>query len=86
MTFHVGQRVVCVVANHGALKAGKIYVVTSTRGWADAPGYILVENGGGSRDGGWCPSRFRPLIERKASTDAGFEVLDEIRRREMVSV
>lgn len=74
MSFHVGQKVVCVDASLPAnpwhcrhpLTDGRIYVIFSI--WPTS-GYVDID--GSQRL--WEPSRFRPIIER--STDTGMAIL-----------
>lgn len=69
MTFHVGQKVVCVRGcdepEHRLMK-GAIYTIS---GWGDLCGRLLydVAEVKTAVPHAWCASRFRPLIERKQS-------------------
>lgn len=90
MSFHVGQKVVCVddslPANrwhraHPLIK-GQVYVVHHL--------FVKCIDIDGSRRG-WQNWRFRPIVEKKSSTEAGMAILNKIldgvtrkRERELV--
>lgn len=94
--FYVNQKIICVDAISGpgewldgeALTDGAIYTVK--RVWVDANGnpvLDLVEISRNPRSHifwkfpvGYCQFRFRPLTERKHSTEAGVELLRKIAR------
>lgn len=84
MSFHVGQKVVCVDdsittrTHEHLLRCGELYVVAGhMRTSRNEPGVNILNVGLGFR-----ASRFRPLTEK--STDTGFAILEEIRKRETV--
>ena len=83
MTFHVGQKVVCVDNSdwETRLVSGGVYTVTAI---APAHGEIFVGLAETPSKAGlqWRACRFRPLVTR--STDTGFAILEDIRKRESV--
>lgn len=96
MAFHVGQKVVCVEGALGNCGRGvrepvKGDVATVCNVYHDHDGECILEliefpaPGSVLFHPGWLAEFFRPLIERKQSTSTGFEILDDIRKRETVS-
>lgn len=82
MAFRIGQKVVCINNSNGfceksvvcPLIVGGVYSVVEINSeslWCD-----------GDKNHAWHHTRFRPLIEK--STDTGFAILEEIRRRETI--
>jgi hypothetical protein len=58
---------------------GRVYVVTKLSGqfWGSSK-YICIDNGGGFADGGWSPSRFRPIVSRPTSIAVFEEILRKV--------
>jgi hypothetical protein len=90
VTFHIGQRVVCIDATPNPrcavmpLVRGRIYVVRTidrTRGW-QAPGWGVLLEGiwiaypGLRSEWAMHPRRFRPIIERPTNIDVFKKLLD----------
>lgn len=79
MTFHVGQKVVCVNGNAPYLLTGQIYTVLSVE-----PQFLEVDciptGGHPSMNRHWLKCRFRPIVDKK--TETGMAILREILDRE----
>lgn len=72
MTFHVGQRVVCVDDSPSSdgwpslVKVGAIYTIDEAfEHWSGRPGVTLYEVKPWPHNSGWHAHRFRPITERK---------------------
>lgn len=86
--FRVGSKVECINASGTDLLCkGRIYVVTKLSGqfWGSSK-YICIDNGGGLSDGGWSPSRFRPIVSRPTSIEFAHEISRKATRTDEVSV
>ena len=100
MSFHVGQKVVCVDSDsrHGIndgcrwlpgeeIHVGQIYTIS--RLWVDAKGYLVVDLFEKKRVQGWWPYEVGYMRERfrplvTKSTETGMAILREILDRESV--
>lgn len=89
MTFHVGQKVVCVDDDNPCscgcsigIKSGNVYTVTAAfegTAWGGARKqkvFVAEDTPRIGWENGYLASRFRPVIERK--TDAGMAILREV--------
>lgn len=83
MEFHVGQKVVCVDdspiedGRSALVMRGAIYTISEIVMICRHPGYgvRLVELTPYPGKGGWLPSRFRPVTERKTDISIFTELL-----------
>lgn len=98
MAFRIGQKVVCVDDSPGkhtgtVLALNGVYTIRGFDRFArepEGPGLYLEEvyqrarrgNPGDGEEIAWKRRRFRPLVTK--STDTGFAILEDIRKRESV--
>ncbi len=83
---YAGQKVICVKGQPGyRLFKGEKYTVTALYLHPDGqPLVSLAEIGGPGLVPGWYHWRFRPLEEKKKSTETGMTILKEILERETI--
>lgn len=84
----VGDKVVCVNnSNCNILKVDEIYTISDiyTNMCANNQVFIILKEISSPDGGGWYPSRFRPLIDKKKTTEF-FEKLciDATKKMELV--
>lgn len=95
MAFHVGQKVVCVddaIGDHTHLKElilGEIYTIRGNDPESITNGVLLEEIRlpiikPWKLEMSFRASRFRPIVEKKYTTEAGMTILREILERETI--
>lgn len=87
--FTVGMKVECVLddgisSRQNPPRKGGIYIVTGIETFSSGCTLHLLGHPAPETPGiyaGWNAICFRPVVERKASTETGFAILDDIRRK-----